>query len=175
MIPGKPSKTAIGGSSAGANIAAVIVQNAVLRPPPGASLCSQFLVVPVTDNTATPCSNPTWKALEFTAALPAKKMLWYRHHYLPDRADWSHREASPLLAPDDTFRQLPPANIIVGEVDVLRHEGEEYARKLKANGVSVKLTLMEGMPHPFLAMDAVLEAGKRAITLICDNLIETFA
>ncbi|KAI1624931.1 alpha/beta hydrolase fold-domain-containing protein [Exophiala viscosa] len=169
------TKIAVGGSSAGANIAAVLTQNAVLRPQPGSTIVSQFLIVPVTDNTATPCSNPTWKSLEFTAALPAEKMLWYRRKYLPDSATWSDREASPLLACDEIFRRLPTANIIVAGLDVLKHEGEEYARKLRANGVSVELTVMDGMPHPFPAMDAVLEAGKSAITITCDSLSRAFA
>lgn len=169
------AKIAVGGCSAGANIAAVLTQNTVLRPQPGSTILSQFLIVPVTDNTATPSSNPTWKIFEFTAALPAKKMLWYRRHYLADPANWSHREASPLLASDEIFRRLPPANIIVAGLDVLRHEGEEYARKLKVNGVSVELTVMDGMPHPFPAMDGVLEAGKRAITITCDSLSRVFA
>ncbi len=169
------SKIAIGGASAGANIAAVLVQNAVLRPQPGVSIVSQSLVVPVLDNTATPSSNPTWKSMEFTASLPAKKMLWYRQHYLPNQTDWPSREASPLLAPDAIFQLMPPANIIVAELDVLRHEGNEYGRRLIANGVSAEVTTMEGMPHPFLAMDAVLEAGKEAITIICDDLKRVFA
>ncbi|EXJ94238.1 triacylglycerol lipase [Capronia coronata CBS 617.96] len=168
-------KMAVAGASAGANIAAVIVQNATLRPQPGVSICSQLLVVPITDNTANTYSNPTWKAFEFTAGLSAKKMLWYRQHYLPCQANWTHREASPLLASDEVFSRLPPANIIVGELDVLRHDGEEYARKLEANGVSAVVTVMEGMPHPFLAMDAVLDAGKRAITIMCEDLVRAFA
>ena len=168
-------KVAIVGSSAGANLSAVVAQKAVLRPQPGVSLRSQVLVVPVTDNTATPGSNPTWRAFEFTAHLPAKKMLWFRQHYLPNEADWADREASPLLASDDVFRLLPPTYIIVGELDVLRHDGEEYARRLKANGVSTSVTVAEGMPHPFLAMDAVLEAGKEAITNICEELSKAFA
>lgn len=166
---------AVCGASAGANIAAVIVQNAALQPQPGVTIRSQVLVVPITDNTATPCSNASWKSFEFTAGLPAKKMLWYRHHYLPDQTDWSHREASPLLGPDEVFARLPPATILVGELDVLRHDGEEYGRKLNANGVPAEVMVMEGMPHPFLAMDAVLEAGKRAITMICDELLRVFA
>ncbi|KIY01373.1 uncharacterized protein Z520_02925 [Fonsecaea multimorphosa CBS 102226] len=169
------NKVAIAGASAGANIAAVIAQKAVLRPQPNVSIRSQVLVVPATDNTATPYSSPSWKAYEFTAHLPAKKMLWYRHHYLPNPADWSHCEASPLLAPDDVFARLPPAYIIVGELDVLRHDGEEYARRLQANGVAAEVCVMDGMPHPFLAMDAVLEAGKTAITNICVELLGVLA
>ncbi|OQU94331.1 hypothetical protein CLAIMM_00694 [Cladophialophora immunda] len=169
------NKVAITGASAGANIAAVVAQKAALRPPPGVSIRAQVLVVPVTDNTATPHSSPSWKAFEFTAHLPAKKMLWYRRHYLPDPADWAHREASPLLAPDAVFARLAPAHILVGELDVLRHDGEEYARRLRANGVAATVTVMQGMPHPFLAMDAVLEAGRTAITDICDELRRVFA
>lgn len=165
---------AVTGSSAGANIAAVIVQKAALRPQAGVSLLSQVLVVPVTDNTADPRSSPTWKAFEFTAHLPAKKMLWYRQHYLPNRADWSDLDASPLLAPDSVFKLLPRTYIMVGELDVLRHDGEDYARRLRANGVPTDITVMEGMPHPFLAMDAVLEAGRTAITNICNELCRAF-
>jgi triacylglycerol lipase len=51
----------------------------------------------------------------------------------------------------------------------------QYAKKLEANGVSVDLTVMKGMPHPFLAMDAVLEAGKRAISITCDGLNQAFS
>lgn len=173
------SKVAVAGASAGANIAAVLAQNAMLRHAHNqeVSLRSQILVVPITDNTATPCSshNPSWKEFEFTAALPAKKMLWYRNHYLPDQSDWAQREASPLLASDEIFKLLPRANILVGELDVLRYEGEEYARRLSENGVAAEVTIMEGMPHPFLALDGVLEAGRRAITIVCDELIRVFA
>ena len=101
-------------------------------------------------------------------------MLFFRHHYLPNQADWSHREASPLLASNEIFAQLPPARIVVAELDILRHDGEEYARKLKANGVPVELTVMERMPHSFPAMDGVLEAGKKAITIMCDELVRVF-
>ena len=164
----------MGGASAGANIAAVIAQKAVLRPQVGISVRLQLLFVPVTDNTATTSSNPSWKAFEFTAGLPANKMLFYRRHYLPNQADWSHREASPLLASDEIFGRLPPARIIVAELDILRHDGEEYARKLVANGVPVEVTVMERMPHSFPAMDGVLEAGKKAITIMCDELVRVF-
>lgn len=166
---------ALSGASAGSNIAAVIAQKAVLNRQPGVTLRSQVLVVPITDNTATPLTNPTWKEFEFTAGLPANKMLWYRHHYIPDQADWSDREASPLLASDDVFKSLPPAVIIVAELDVLRSDGENYVRKLRDNDVPAELYVMEGMPHPFIAMDAVLDTGRKAITIMCQGLIEAFS
>ena len=63
---------------------------------------------------------------------------------------------------------------MVGELDVLRVEGEQYAEKLKKAGVKVDLQVMKGMPHPFLAMDKALKEGKRSITLMCDLLKEVF-
>lgn len=176
------SKLAIGGSSAGGNLAAVMTQKALLLRQQRPSYLSedikflkQLLIVPVTDNTAEIENNPTYKSSEHVAALPALKMLWYRKHYLPDRARWVDPEASPLLFPAEKFTDLPPAIVLVGQLDVLRHEGEEYARKLRDAGVEAKVEVMTGMPHPFLAMDAVLDEGKRAITILCDTLVETFA
>ncbi|KIX01105.1 uncharacterized protein Z518_10171 [Rhinocladiella mackenziei CBS 650.93] len=162
------SKVAIGGSSAGGNLAAIMTHKALSYPNIAFSL--QLLAVPVTDNTATVASNPTYKSSEFVPALPAEKMLWFRRHYLPLEKDWSNPEASPIFYPPENFPQLPPAVVLVGELDVLRHEGEEYARKLRRAGVPAEVHVMEGMPHPFLAMDGVLEAGRTAITILCQSL-----
>lgn len=59
---------------------------------------------------------------------------------------------------------------MVGELDVLRTEGEEYGAKLESAGVKVNLQVMKGMPHPFLAMDGVLEEGRRSISLMVEML-----
>jgi acetyl esterase/lipase len=167
-------KSSIGGSSAGANLAAVVTQRVASRPELAAKIAFriQLLVVPVTDNTATVENNPTWREFEHTAGLSVSKMLWYRSHYLPDPTTRSDPEASPLLFPSEEFAMLPPAVILVGELDVIRHEGEEYARKLSDAKVAARLEVMQGMPHSFLALDAVLDEGKRAITILCDNLGE---
>lgn len=140
---------AVGGSSAGANLAAVMAQKLLSRPDIRSKLTLklQLLTVPVTDNTATIENNKTWKDCEHTPALPALKMMWYRKHYLPDESTWADVEASPLLLPANKFAELPPAQILVGEVDVLRHEGEEYARKLQEAGVAADVEVMKGMPH----------------------------
>jgi acetyl esterase/lipase len=179
---------ALAGASAGANLAAVMAQRLLSRPEVRSQIGIklQLLVVPVTDNTATVDNNPTWKAYEFTPALSAAKMMWYRRHYLPNPKTWTEPEASPLLLSAKQFVGLPPAQILVGELDILRHDGEEYARKLRAAGVDVKLEIMPGMPHrechsrhpktianiaaAFMAMDAVLDQGQRAITIVCESL-----
>ena len=147
-------------------------QRAVSRPEiPRIAL--QLLSVPVSDNTATASSSDpdhaSWKECEFTPALPAVKMMWYRHHYLPDRSTWSDPEASPLLWKGD-WSQLPPAVIVVGELDVLRSEGEAMGRKLKEAGVRADTNIMVGQPHPFIAMDEALEDGRRAITFFVEGM-----
>ena len=166
------SKMATGGSSAGGNLATIITQKALTLSPPVRFL-AQLLSVPVTDNLATTSNNESYRLYEHTPALPAGKMIWYRNHYLPNEADRSHPEASPLFCKGD-WSLLPPALVMVGELDVLRTEGEQYAAKLQKVGVEVDLQVMKGMPHPFLAMDGVLTEGKRSITLMCDTLNRVF-
>ncbi|PHH71297.1 hypothetical protein CDD83_5226 [Cordyceps sp. RAO-2017] len=129
----------------------------------------QLLSVPVVDNTADPSNNVSYAENEFAPALPADKMLWYRRHYLPDPADWPHPEASPLFWPGD-WAALPPAVVVLGELDVLRHEGQLFARRLADAGVATALHVLKGQPHPFLAMDGALDDGRRAITWFCEAM-----
>jgi acetyl esterase/lipase len=164
------TKMATGGSSAGGNLAAIMCQRAADRGAPQFSL--QLLSVPVMDNTADVSNNSSWAENQHSPALPAPKMLWYRRHYLPDEKDWGHPEASPLFWKGD-WAKLPPACFVEGELDVLRSEGEQFAKKLEEAGVKTEVNVMKGQPHPFIAMDAVLEAGSRAITLFCDALYKT--
>lgn len=138
------------------------------------SFLTQLLIVPVTDNTAMVSNNATYKAYEFTPALPAKKMLWYRRHYLSNERDWSNAEASPLLWEGEWGLLSKKALVVVGGLDVLREEGERYGEKLREAGVDVKVVVMEGMPHPFLAMDSVMKAGSDTITLMVESLKEVF-
>jgi acetyl esterase/lipase len=166
------AKLTVGGSSAGGNLAAIVTQKALTHKAfaqqPGFKY--QILVVPVTDNTVNVESSPTYKSYEHTAALPVEKMLWYRRHYLPNEADWSSTEASPLLATEETFSKLPPALVVVAGLDILRWEGEEYARRLKQAGVDAEVKVIEGVPHPFIVMDAVLQKGRVGVDLVCDKL-----
>lgn len=167
-----PFKIATGGSSAGGNLASIMTHKALTLSPP-VRFRAQLLSVPVTDNTATVANNESYRRYQYAPALPALKMIWYRDHYLPNEADRTDPEASPLFYEGD-WSQLPPALVMVGELDVLRTEGEQYAEKLQEAGVEVDLQVMERMPHPFLAMDGVLSEGKRCITLMCDALQVAF-
>jgi acetyl esterase/lipase len=170
------SKVAIGGSSAGGNLAAVMCHKALSHPTLVPKFLVQLLMVPVTDNTALPSNNTSWAENEYVCALPAAKMLWFRHHYLPNEKDRAEPEASPLFYSDvEAWGKLPKALVVVGELDVLRSEGEAYAEKLRKHGVEADLKIMKGMPHPFLAMDGVLQQGKDAITYMVEALKMTFA
>lgn len=166
------NKVAIGGSSAGGNLAAVMCQRAVARGSPHFKI--QMLSVPVTDNTAQVSNNSSWGEKEHAPALPVDKMLWYRHHYLPAQEDWSNPEASPLLWQGD-WSKMPPAVLAIAELDILSLDGERYAEKLKNAGVPVDVQIYQGQPHPFISMDGVLEDGRRAITLFCEVMKKTMS
>lgn len=168
------TKVAVGGSSAGGNLAAILTHKVLEEPEAVPSICFHVLVVPVTDNTASAETQASYRENENTAALPAVKMLWYRKHYLPDPKTWSHPEASPLLYPAENFSRLPPAFIGVAELDVLRSEGEAYAVKLEKAGVKVQLKTYAGGCHPIMAMDAVLTIGRKLVTDMTYALKQAF-
>jgi acetyl esterase/lipase len=180
-----PIRIAIGGSSAGGNLAAVMTHKLIthnFEHPENPFLLpeAQLLIVPVTDNTASIWNNNSWRENEFTPALPAAKMEWFRNHYIPEERRRGEPEASPLFYSDnaggvtDRWKLLPRALVMVGELDVLREEGIAYANRLSKHGVDVELKIMKGMPHPFLAMDGVLQQGRETISYMVQTLTETF-
>ncbi|CAH6721635.1 hypothetical protein CLIB1444_06S06656 [[Candida] jaroonii] len=170
------SKIAIGGSSAGGNLTAIVTHKfaaselAAQYPP----VVFQVLVVPVTDNTATAATQPSWGENEFTTQLPAEKMLWYRALYLPNPDDCGHPESSPLFYPDESFAKVPPCFIAAAERDVLRSEAEAYGEKLKKNGVDTTVMIYRGMPHTAMVMDDVLDEGKRLVAETTRALYKAF-
>ena len=84
--------------------------------------------------------------------LTLEAMKWFWNQYLPDTARRKEPTASPLKASLEELKNLPPALVINGEFDVLRDEAEEYAKRLEAAGVPVKLMRCNGMVHGFLSM-----------------------
>ncbi|OBZ78666.1 hypothetical protein A0H81_01069 [Grifola frondosa] len=152
-------KLAVGGSSSGGNLAAILTHKAALSEP-SIPLLFQLLVVPVVDNTASLSGKPyaSWRENANTVSLVPEKMLWFRRNYSPNETDWSKWDNSPIFAPDDTFKKAPNAWIAVAELDILRDEGIAYGEKLKAAGAEVEVKIYKGAPHPIMAMDGKLSS-----------------
>lgn len=154
-LGGDPGRLAVGGDSAGGNLAAVVALMA--RDRGGPSLAFQYLVYPVTDWSGEQAS---YKQNGFGYGLNADTMAWYTEQYLPNPADRTNPLAAPLRAINLTG--LPPAMVITAEYDPLRDEGEAYAARLKQAGVPVELKRYDGMIHGFLSNAGDFDGGKQA-------------
>jgi len=127
-----PSRIAVAGDSAGANMATVVSMLARARSAP--SISSAILFYPVTDANFETASYYQFADGHF---LTRDSMKWFWDNYLPHAEGRQQPQASPLHAPLEQLRGLPPAFIMTCECDVLRDEGEAYARKLADAGVQV--------------------------------------
>ncbi|MEJ2111938.1 MAG: alpha/beta hydrolase, partial [Acidobacteriota bacterium] len=125
---GDSSRIAVGGDSAGGNLAAVVAQIARDRGEP--SIIFQLLIYPVTDGA---CDKPSYTENGDGYFLTGAAMQWFWNHYVPQNIDRSHPHASPLRA--QNFSRLPAALVITAEYDPLRDEGELYAERMRAAGV----------------------------------------
>ena len=150
-----PERLAVGGDSAGGNLAAAAAQLA--RDEGGPRLAFQLLVYPVMQHGA---DGPSTREVIDTAFFNPRSMAWYWGHYLEAPEHGRDPRASPLLA--ERFEDLPPALIITAEHDPLRDEGEEYGRRINEAGVPAKVSRYDGMVHGFFAMTAELTAGREA-------------
>jgi acetyl esterase len=160
---GDPNRIAVGGDSAGGNLAAVIPLMAKDRGGPDIAL--QVLLYPVTDfsfNTKSYQINGEGHYLETPA------MHWFKDQYLNSDDEIKDPYASPLLAED--LSGLPPALVITCEYDVLRDEGEAYAARLKEAGVPVEQTRYDGQIHGFFWMPVLMDDANKALQQISDAL-----
>jgi len=152
------SRIAVGGDSAGGNLAAVV--SLLARDRGGPKLKFQLLIYPLVDfEDESPSMRQFGQGDHF---LTIEGMDWFKKSYLASADSAREPSASPMNATD--FRGLPPAMVITAECDPLRDQGEAYARKLKAAGAQVELKRYEGMIHPFLSLAGIIDAGKTAIT-----------
>jgi acetyl esterase len=153
-LGGRPGALAVGGDSAGGNLAAVC---ALRARDAGLPLAHQLLVYPVTD---ADLDTSTYRDFADGYYLTAYAMRWFWDHYLPD-GDRFQPDASPLRA--DDVSGVAPALVITAEFDPLRDEGEAYARRLEQAGVPVTLSRYDGMIHGFFRMPAVIDRANDAL------------
>jgi acetyl esterase len=152
-----PSRIAVGGDSAGGNLAAVV--SLLVRDRRGPRLKFQLLIYPLVDFNDQGSSMREFGQGDYFLSING--MDWFKKSYLASADAAREPSASPINATD--FRGLPPAMVITAECDPLRDQGEAYARKLEAAGVRVELKRYEGMIHPFLSLAGIITAGKTAI------------
>ena len=165
---GDPERIAVGGDSAGGNLAAVVALMA--RERGGPSLVYQLLIYPVTDYGF---DTPSYGENAEGYLLTRDGMRWFWGHYLRHEGDGADPYASPLRA--ESLAGLPAALVITAEFDPLRDEGEAYASRLREAGVPVQYSLYDGMIHGFFGMSLMLDKAKQAVREAGDALRSTFA
>jgi acetyl esterase len=148
------TRIAIAGDSVGGNMSAALTMIAKERS--GPELVAQALFYPVTD-----ASFDTGSYEQFAEGYFLRRdgMQWFWDQYAPDEDQRDEPTASPLRATTDQLAGLPPALVITAEADVLRDEGEAYARKLREAGVDVTATRYEGVIHDFMMLNALRETN----------------
>lgn len=151
-----PARLAIGGDSAGGNLAIVAALEA--RDNAGPKLAYQLLIYPATDMTG---ELPSHK--QFTEGLPLVHitMCWFRDLYLRGEQDWRDWRASPLFA--KSFAGLPPAYVLLASHDPLRSEGQAYAEQLSAAGIAAEWRCLPGQIHGFATMGKLIKAAEPAV------------
>jgi acetyl esterase len=146
------SRLAVVGDSVGGNMTAAVTLLAKERGGPAFRV--QVLFYPVTD---AGFDTPSYDQFAEGHWLTREAAKWFLDQYAPDLAVRSEPTMSPLQASVDQLRGLPPALIIVDECDVLRDEGEAYARKLIEAGVRVTALRCLGIIHDFVMLNALAE------------------
>ena len=162
-----PDRLAIGGDSAGANLAAVVTQRESIP------FRLQLLVYPVTDARAESASYIAYREGPY---LTAAGMHWYIEHYLSGgEGSRDDPRVSPLLADDDALAASPPTLVITAEVDPLLDEGEAYGERLRAAGVATTVTRYDGMFHGFLWYADLIDDARVALDDAGAALARAFA
>jgi acetyl esterase len=149
------ARIAVGGDSAGGNLAAVVALMARDRKAP--PLRFQLLVYPVTCGRM---DTPSYRENAEGYLLTSAAMAWFWAHYVPAAAGREECYAAPLRASD--LRGLPPALVLTAEYDPLRDEGEAYAKRLAEAGVPAEVRRYEGQIHGFFGMSALIDRAREA-------------
>jgi acetyl esterase len=155
------TRLAVGGDSAGGNLAAVV--SLALRGE--LPLAFQLLIYPATDQHRT---HESHRRNAQGYLLTADTMTWFHDHYITDPAHDDDWRASPLRHPD--LSRLPPALVLTAGYDPLRDEGMAYAQRLSESGVWATLVSFERQIHGFMPMGRVIDEANEAVALCADAL-----
>ena len=158
-----PERIAVGGDSAGGNMAAVV--SLLARAGGGAMPAMQLLIYPPTDTAG---DLPSRQLFAEGFLLTKADMEQFERHYLPEGTDRSDPRISILRAPD--LRGLPPAYVTTAGFDPLRDEGEAYAERLREAGVHVALRRHSGLVHSFVNQTAVCPSAHGAMLEVAGAL-----
>jgi acetyl esterase len=171
-LGGDPGRVAIIGDSVGGNMATVLAM--LCKERGGPQLAAQVLFYPVTDSDL---DTSTYIRYADGPWLTRAAMRWFWDAYLPDEGKRSEVTASPLKASMEQLSGLPQALIVNGEHDVLREEGEAYARKLSGAGVRVTQVRYAGTIHDFVLLNPITytPAPRAAIAQAAGYLRRAFA
>lgn len=162
-----PAKVAIGGESAGGNLAAAVSMMA--RDSSITVPVHQLLVYPIADyNFAT----ESYQEYANAKPLSTPLMQWFFNHYLNSPAEGNDPRISLVKVTD--LSGLPPATVINAEIDPLQTEGQSFADKLKAAGIPVTSQVYEGVTHEFFGMATVVPEAKEAQNLATNELKKSF-
>ena len=164
-INGDAKRVAVGGESAGGNLATVV--SLMARDKSVQIPVHQLLVYPVVSDDM---NSPSYKRNENAKPLNRDMMKWFFKHYA---ADPKSPYALPIKA--DSLKGLPSATIIAAEIDPLLSEGKAYAERLKLEGVNVDYREYQGVTHEFFGMGAVVKKAKDAEDFASANLKKAFS
>ena len=168
VIGGDAKRVAVGGDSAGGNLAAVVALMA--RDRGGPPLVFQLLVYPVTD--APSANTASYRENAEGYFLTAKMMHWFWNYYCGENPDLSDPYLCPLRAKD--LKRLPPALVVTAEFDPLCDEGEAYAARLREAGVAATSKRYPGMIHGFFGMGPLLTQARAATKEAAEALRAAF-
>jgi acetyl esterase len=161
------TRLALGGDSAGGNLAAVTAL--LMRDAGDAPAAFQLLIYPCTDMRY---GAPSHVHNGQGYMLTRDSVNYFRAQYIADDSQWADWRASPLLAPD--LSRLPPALVLTAGYDPLRDEGLQYADALSAAGNRVQYICFERQIHGFITLGRVIDEAHTAVALCAAVLREAF-
>jgi acetyl esterase len=163
-----PKRVAVGGDSAGGNLAAVVAL--MSRDRGGPVIKFQVLIYPITDWNF---DTPSYRENADGYFLTRDSMIWFGQQYLTKESDADSPYASPLRA--KSLADLPPAFVMTAEYDPLRDEGEAYAKRLTEEGVPTELKRYHGMIHGFVRRLRLMGQARTALADVAAALKKALA